>query len=91
VNETVGKADYTTPVPMRPDQGYVSLVSLHILLLFLLPFLLNLIVLLPFSGVAGLPNRPISGPEDTADRAARRLAAEEKKKKKKHADKKQAH
>jgi hypothetical protein len=70
-------------------QGYVSLVSLHILLLFLLPFLLHLIALLPFSGVAGLLNCPTSGPEDTDGRAACRLAAKEKKKK--HADKKRAH
>jgi flagellar biosynthesis component FlhA len=70
----------------------VSLVSLQILLLFLLPFLLHLIVLLPFSGVAGLPNHPTSGLEDAAGRAARRLPTEKKKKKKKkkHADKKRS-
>jgi hypothetical protein len=27
VKGTVGKEDYTVPIPMRPEQGYVSLVS----------------------------------------------------------------
>jgi hypothetical protein len=27
VKGTVGKADYTAPIPMHPDQGYMSLVS----------------------------------------------------------------
>lgn len=35
VKGTVGKADYSIVVPMRPDQGYVSLVSLRLLPLFL--------------------------------------------------------
>jgi hypothetical protein len=35
----VGKVDYTVVVPMRPDQGYMSLVSFWFLLLLLfLPF-----------------------------------------------------
>jgi hypothetical protein len=62
VKGTVGKADYTAIVLMHPDQGYVSLVSLQILLSFLLPSLLPLIILLPFEGVVGLPNHLTSGP-----------------------------
>jgi hypothetical protein len=39
VKGTLGRTDYTTPVPMHPDQGYVSLVSFWFLLLLLaLPF-----------------------------------------------------
>jgi hypothetical protein len=35
VKGMVGKADYTVPVPMRPERGYVSLVHLgHCLCLF---------------------------------------------------------
>jgi hypothetical protein len=60
VKGAVWKADYTAPVLMRPNQGYVSLVSLQILLPFSLPFFLHLILLLPFPGAAGLPNRPTS-------------------------------
>jgi hypothetical protein len=59
----VGNVHYTAPVPMRPDQGYVSLVSLRILLLFSHPFLLHLILLLPFAGAAGLLNHPTSSPK----------------------------
>ena len=33
VKGTVGEANYTTAVPMRPDQGYMSLVSFWFLLL----------------------------------------------------------
>lgn len=61
VKGVVGKAHYTTPVSMHPNQGYISLVSLRILLPFLLLFHLHLI-LLPFSGAAGLSNRLTSSP-----------------------------
>jgi hypothetical protein len=38
VKGRVGEADYIAVVPMRPDQGYVSLVSFLISSSFLLPF-----------------------------------------------------
>lgn len=85
-----GEGRHTAIILMHLDQGYVSLVSLRILLPFLLPSLLPLIILPPFEGAARLPNRLTSSPRGCCRPAVRRLAAEEKKKKK-DVDKKRTH
>jgi hypothetical protein len=56
----VRKADYTIVVSMRPDQGYVSLMSFQFIPLFLVLSLLSY-PLIPFAGVARLLNRPTPG------------------------------
>ena len=45
VKGTVGKADYSVVVPMRPEQGYVSLVNPLFLSIF---FLISPLLVLPF-------------------------------------------
>jgi hypothetical protein len=52
VKGTVGKADYTVIVQMRPNQCYMSLVSLRFLPLFWSPPS-RLTLFIPFIGVAG--------------------------------------
>jgi hypothetical protein len=56
----VGKVDYTAVISMRPDQGYVSLVSFWFLLLLLfLPF--SSYTFHPFRRGCGLWNHPTLG------------------------------
>lgn len=62
VNGMVGNADYTTPILMRPDQGYVSLVSFRLPFHFFYFFFDSSFFLHPFAGVAGLPNHMASSP-----------------------------
>jgi hypothetical protein len=56
VKGMVGRTYYTAPVLMRPDQGYVSLMSFW----FLLPLLAlsSSHPFHPYTGATGLPNRP---------------------------------
>jgi hypothetical protein len=60
VKGMVGKADYSVVVPMHPDQGYVSLMSLLFLTLFLV-FPFSSYSSYPSVWVARLSNRPTPG------------------------------
>jgi hypothetical protein len=62
VKGTVGEANYTTAVPMRPDQGYVSLVSFLISSSFLLPFSCASHPPPPFHRGCGVTEPPGPGP-----------------------------
>lgn len=58
VKGTVGRTDYSSPVPMHPDQGYVSLVRLLAFLPVFLFFHFYLIPFTSFIGTVGPLNRP---------------------------------
>jgi hypothetical protein len=64
VKGTVGKADYSVVVSMRPEQGYVSLVSpLFFVFVFGFFFFLSQSYhLVPSIGAPRLPDRPTPGP-----------------------------
>jgi hypothetical protein len=79
VKGAMEKADYTTPIPMHPDQGYVSLVSLGLLFCF---FPITFISLFS-SNLQGLRGYRTTWPpvlEDAVGRTVHWLAIEEKKK-----------
>jgi hypothetical protein len=62
VKGTVGKTDYTVPVPMGPNQGYVSMVSFKLRFCFCPFFFISSCFFHPFSEAAGITNRLASDP-----------------------------
>jgi hypothetical protein len=89
VKGTVGKADYSVVVPMRPEQGYVSLVSLLFCQCFWFFPSSHLTSSSPLHGLRGFRTARPLVLEDTDARVVRRLVAEAKKKK--DEEKKRAH
>jgi hypothetical protein len=63
VKGTVEKANYSVVVLMRPEQGYVSLMSPLFLSLFSVFYLFSSYLLISSTGAAGLLDRPTLGPE----------------------------
>jgi hypothetical protein len=80
VKGTVGKADYSDVVPMRPEQGYVSLVSPLFLSMFSVFPSSWLTSSSPLQGLRGFWTTRTSVPKDATAREVCRLEAEAKKK-----------
>jgi hypothetical protein len=89
VKGTVGKAYYTVPVPMHPNQGYVSLVSFELCFCFHPFFFISFYFFHPFAGATRMPNRPASGPRGRG-RSDGASVGQRGKKRKKDIEKKRA-
>jgi hypothetical protein len=71
VKGMVGNADYTTPIPMRPDQGYVSLVTFRLPFHFSLSFLTHPSFSTHLQGLRGYQTTWPPVPEDAASQTQR--------------------
>jgi hypothetical protein len=68
VKRIVGKADYSIVVPMHPEQGYVSLMSLlFFVFIFVFLFLILTLPSRPLYRGFGLPDRLTLGPRGRDD------------------------